>query len=59
MMGCSGHNYDDIVATDNVKHLCILEGMFLKLEIDIHTHIHILWIHHLFNNGLNMKLVKQ
>jgi len=27
--GCSGLNYeyDDIVATDNVKHLCILEGM--------------------------------
>jgi len=29
--------YDDTVATDNVKHVCILGGMFLKLETHIQS----------------------
>jgi hypothetical protein len=32
-MGCNGHNDDDTVATDNVKHPCILEGILLKYEV--------------------------
>ena len=33
-------------------------GHFVYIHTYIHPYIHISWIHHLFNDGLNMKLVK-